>query len=288
MAELPKDILVSMNKEICNIKRIVKGQSVTDGAGVKLNRIIASYDLDFIDPFVLLDELRSDNPDDFIAGFPTHPHRGIETITYMIHGNFRHKDSRGGGGLLTDGCVQWMTAGKGILHSEIPEQKDGKLWGYQLWLNLPKKHKMVEPRYQHLSPETIPHVDKKGMSVNIISGEYEEIRGCASNWVKTHYFDVRLSKGVVFTFKLEPGMNSCCYVHSGEVSICDKTVEQNNLVEFDNKTSLEITGSSEDAGFLFLAGMPNNEPIARGGPFVMNTREEIDQAFKDYRNGVLF
>lgn len=277
-----------MKKEICNIKRMVRGQSATDGAGVKLNRIIATPDIDYIDPFVLLDELRSDNPDDFIAGFPMHPHRGIETITYMIHGNFKHEDSRGGGGLLTSGCVQWMTAGKGILHSEIPEKKDDRIWGYQLWLNLPKKHKMVEPRYQHLSEDTIPHVDKEGVSVRIISGEYDGVKGCASNWVKTHYFDVRLSKGAVFTYEIDPGMNSFCYIHSGEVSICDRNVQQKYLVEFDNKAHVEITGESEDAGFLFLAGIPNNEPIARGGPFVMNTREEIMQAFEDYQNGALF
>ncbi len=161
-----------MSKLACSIKEIYRGQPVVDGAGVKINRIIGSYNLDYIDPFVLLDEIRSQNPEDYIAGFPTHPHRGIETITYMIKGSFRHEDSRGGGGLLTDGCVQWMTAGRGILHSEMPEKREGELWGYQLWLSLPKKHKMVEPRYQHLSPEDIPVVDRNGISVKIISGVY--------------------------------------------------------------------------------------------------------------------
>ncbi|KPK35339.1 MAG: hypothetical protein AMK70_05495 [Nitrospira bacterium SG8_35_1] len=277
-----------MTKKNCSLKRVMRGQSVTDGAGVNLTRIIGSYNLDNIDPFVLLDELRSDNPDDFIAGFPMHPHRGIETITYMIHGNFRHRDSRGGGGLLTTGCVQWMTAGKGIQHSEMPEKTDNRLWGYQLWINLPKKHKMVEPRYQHLSPDMIPEVRKDGISVKVISGEYDGVKGCASNWVKTHYFDVRISAGAVFECQLEPAMNSFCYVHSGEVSVCDTKVEQNSLAEFDNNTIVEINGTSENSGILFLAGIPNNEPIARGGPFVMNTEEEIRQAFEDYRKGVLF
>ena len=135
-----------MTAGLCTIKEVHHGQSVVDGAGVKINRLVGSFEVEDIDPFVLLDEIRSDDPDDYAAGFPTHPHRGIETITYMIRGGFRHRDSRGGGGLLTDGCVQWMTAGKGILHSEMPEQSSGELWGYQLWLSLPREHKMVEPR----------------------------------------------------------------------------------------------------------------------------------------------
>ena len=155
------------------IKRIVKGQSVSDGAGVKLNRIIGSTDVNNIDPFFLLDEFRSENPNDYIAGFPMHPHRGIETITYMIEGSFTHKDSRGGGGVLTSGEVQWMTAGKGIQHEEMPAMESGHLWGYQLWLNLPKKHKWVDPAYQHLGKENIPVFEKNGLKVVIISGEYE-------------------------------------------------------------------------------------------------------------------
>jgi len=277
-----------MDKELCNIKQVIKGQTVTDGAGVKLNRLIGSQHIDNIDPFVLLDEFRSDNPDDYIAGFPTHPHRGIETITYMINGKFRHKDSRGGGGLLTDGCVQWMTAGKGILHSEMPETTNGELWGYQLWLSLPKREKMVAPRYQHLSPETIPVVKMNGLTVKIISGKFNGVTGNASNWVKTHYFDVMLSKGNIFSFDIDSDMNSFCYVHTGRLEICDRDVEHNNLVEFENKSRVEIKGLSESSGFLFLAGIPNNEPIARGGPFVMNTKEEIVQAFEDYKNGTLF
>ncbi len=277
-----------MNKVTCSSKGIYRGQSVVDGAGVKINRIIGSYNLDYIDPFVLLDEIRSNNPEDYIAGFPTHPHRGIETITYMIKGGFRHEDSRGGGGLLTEGCVQWMTAGKGILHSEMPEKRGGELWGYQLWLSLPRKHKMVEPRYQHLSSEDIPVVDRNGMSIKIISGEYDGLRGPASNWVRTHYFDVGLSKGSVFSYAVEPGMNNFCYVHSGEVSICERMITENNLAEPDHENPVEIKRASQDPSFLFLAGFPNNEAIVRGGPFVMNTAEEIKQAFEDYQNGILF
>lgn len=277
--------------EMCGIEKIHKGSMVTDGAGVRINRIIGSSSLSHIDPFVLLDEIRSSNPAEYIAGFPTHPHRGIETITYMLHGRFRHRDSRGGGGLLTDGCVQWMTAGRGILHSEMPEAVDGEACGYQLWLSLPAKDKMAEPRYQHLSPDMIPVVKKNGTSVRIISGTYGGIRGPANNLLETDYFDVELQRGAVFTFRMDTKMNSFCYVHSGTVSVCPTTeprkVGNRTLTQFTSGTAVEIGGGEAGARFLFMAAYPNNEPIARGGPFVMNTAEEIGQAFLDFRNGLL-
>lgn len=275
----------------CGIKDIHRGQMVTDGAGVKINRIIGSYRLNYIDPFVLLDEIRSNNPDDYIAGFPTHPHRGIETITYMKLGSFRHRDSRGGGGLLTDGCVQWMTAGRGILHSEMPEETGGELWGYQLWLSLPAKDKMVEPRYQHLSPDMIPVVEKGSMDVRVISGTYDGVHGPAKNWLEADYFDVELKKGAVFSLEIDRKMNSFIYVHTGTVSICPagntQSVSEKELAVFQPGTLVEVSGLSSTSGFLFLSSYPNNEPIVRGGPFVMNTEEEIEQAFLDYRNGLL-
>ncbi len=276
-----------MKDKNAKIKRRVKGFHVVDGAGVHINRIIGSPDLDHIDPFVLLDEIRSSHPDDYIAGFPTHPHRGIETITYMIHGRFRHRDSRGGGGLLTDGCVQWMTAGRGILHSEMPEPVEGELQGYQLWLSLPARHKMVEARYQHLSPEMIPVVEHKGIKVYVISGEFGGKAGPAENWVKTDYFDVRAEAGAEFIYELEEGVNSFLYVHTGEVETDGEQAGPRELVELSGGDSAVIRAGSPGAGFLFLCAHPNNEPIARGGPFVMNTAEEIRQAFEDYRNGVL-
>lgn len=279
---------VKGKKNVCEVTNKVKGHHVIDGAGVRINRVIGSYNLEDVDPFVLLDEIKSDNPDDYIAGFPMHPHRGIETITYMIKGNFRHKDSRGGGGLLSDGCVQWMTAGKGIQHSEMPENNNGQLWGFQLWLNLPKKHKWVEPRYQHLSPDMIPSIEKDGRTIKIISGSYEGVYGPAQNWVESEYFDVGLKKGVLFTFDKDAAMNSFCYVHTGSVKIHGTIVHERELAEFDSGERIEIAGGTENAGFLFLAGYSNDEPIVRGGPFVMNTLEEIEQAFEDYRNGVLF
>lgn len=284
--------MTAMSNAECAIKKIHRGRIVRDGAGVKINRIIGSAELDHIDPFVLLDEIRSSDPSDYIAGFPTHPHRGIETITYMLHGRFRHRDSRGGGGLLTDGCVQWMTAGRGILHSEMPEAVEGEACGYQLWLNLPAKSKMVSPRYQHLTPEMMPVVEGRDVLVRIISGEYRGVRGPAQNWVPSHYFDCTLGKGALFTFSLGEGMNSLCYVHSGSILVCPgrdaMEIAERCLVSLTKGTSAEIAAGAQGARFLFLAAHPNNEPIARGGPFVMNTEEEILQAYRDYESGVLF
>ncbi len=275
-----------MESAICPVASAHRGVMVTDGAGVRINRIIGTRSLDHVDPFVLLDEIRSDDPDDYVLGFPTHPHRGIETITYMIHGAFRHRDSRGGGGLLTAGCTQWMTAGGGILHSEMPESPDG-VWGYQLWLSLPRRHKMVPPRYQHIAPADMKVSESGGVRVQIISGRYGGLEGPASNWVRTDYFDVRLGAGATFSHNLPAGMEGFFYVHSGTVSVCGEEVPERVLARLGPGDRVELKAIAE-AGLLFVAGVPNREPIARGGPFVMNTWAEIEKAFEDYRNGTLF
>jgi redox-sensitive bicupin YhaK (pirin superfamily) len=280
-----------MKNNIRTVKGIYQGRRVVDGAGVRIHRIIGSDELEHIDPFVLLDEIRSTKAEDYVAGFPTHPHRGIETITYMVHGSFEHRDSRGGGGLLSDGCVQWMTAGRGILHSEMPGKTEGELWGYQLWLSLPAKDKMAEARYQHLPPENIPVVRKEGMEVRIISGAFDGTEGPASNYAQTDYFDVRLKPGAVFRLALDRNMNSFCYAHTDSAEVgpagSAETVRAGELAEFGDGDVVEVRAGTEGAGFLFLAAYPNNEPIVRGGPFVMNTEEEIRQAFADYQSGVL-
>jgi len=270
------------------IKHIIQGQSVSDGAGVKLNRLIGSVHVNNIDPFFLLDEFRSDDPGDYIAGFPMHPHRGIETITYMIEGSFTHRDSRGGGGVLNSGEVQWMTAGKGIQHEEMPAMEHGHLWGYQLWLNLPKKFKWVEPAYQHLGKEDIPVYEKDGIKVVIISGTYRGLKGPASNYVPSEYYDVYLDKGRAFEVHLKKDHSSLIYIHSGELEIDEKAIAAGHLVEFNEDIPLKINAVNDKTGFLFLSAVPNKEPYYRGGPFVMNTREEIMQAFDDYQNGKLF
>jgi len=195
---------------------------------------------------------------------------GIETIIYMKRGSFRHKYSRGGGGLLTDGCFQWMTAGKGILHSEMPEKSDNGIWGYQLWLSRPAKNKMVEPRYQHLSPQMIPVVEKKGIKTKVISGSYEGVRGPAKNWPEADYFDVELDKDAVFHYKRNRKMNSFIYVHTGRVSTSPgrnvQHVSEKELAVFQRGTLIEVRGAANRAGFLFLSSYPNNEHLSEEDP----------------------
>lgn len=278
-----------MKNKDCNIERILHGENVTDGDGVKIHRVIGTGELNHIDPFMLLDEIRSENKDDFISGFPTHPHRGIETITYMIKGSFRHKDSKGGEGVLTDGCVQWMSAGAGVLHSEMPENPGDGMWGYQLWLSLPKKDKFMEPRYQSITPEMIPLHKKEGISVKIISGEFEGKKGPAKNIVAADYFDVRLEEDGVFNFTTNEDMTSFIYVHSGVVSVCpagnNDSVKKGDLCVLSKGANVTVRGVESASGFLFLSSIPNNEPIVRGGPFVMNSKEELQEAFEDYKHG---
>ena len=274
------------------ISRIVKGISVIDGAGVRLHRIIGSPRLDHIDPFVLFDEFKSDNPNDYIAGFPDHPHRGIETITYMIDGSFRHRDSHGGGGVLSPGCVQWMTAGRGIIHSEMPEKSDGSLWGYQLWLTLSAEDKMIEPRYQHLNSEDIPVVEQDGIRAKLISGTYRGIRGPALTQFPVQYFDVTLQKDSRFEPPRSEGANSFLYVHSGAAAVeangSLQPVSAGELALIDDQSRIRVHSTEKTCGLLYLSAVPLNEPIVRGGPFVMNSEEQIRQAFRDYQTGKLF
>ena len=282
---------MTIQKHSSALLKRTRGIEVLEGAGVRLRRLIGTREFDHVDPFVLLDEFRSCNPEDYIRGFPMHPHRGIETITYMIHGGFRHKDSEGNGGQLTDGCTQWMTAGRGILHSEMPERTKGLLWGYQLWLSLPAQAKMTAPRYQHISPEAVPTIELKGVEIKIISGQFGDIRGPAENIIRTDYFDVRLERGKRFHVPADSGSNRFCYVHTGSIRLRVgerfETVHQGELIPFSADSPSDFRGLSDRSGFLFLSAAPNDEPIVRGGPFVMNTSEEIAQAFVDFQNGIL-
>jgi quercetin 2,3-dioxygenase len=270
---------------------ITKAHETVDGAGVRLRRAIGNPDLSHVDPFVLLDEIRSEDPEDYVAGFPTHPHRGIETVTYMIKGKFRHKDSKGGGGLLSDGDVQWMTAGRGILHSEMPEKDEGGVWGYQLWLTLPRALKMIQPRYQHLDGESIPTVSADGLTAKVIAGEFSGKTGPAGTFEPIHYFDVRLGRDAEFKFDVPEGMKSGVFVHSGNVKIGPDfekgIVHQRHFVQLGPASEVRIKGGTDSSGFLFLAAAPLNEPIVRGGPFVMNTKEELYQAFRDWETGLI-
>ena len=268
------------------IKTIIKGIETSDGAGVKLTRIIGTPELNTLDPFLLLDEFGSDNPNDYIAGFPPHPHRGFETITYMLNGKFRHKDSAGNEGLLTDGSVQWMTAGKGVIHSEMPEQTDGLVRGFQLWLNLPKEKKMIEPKYHDISPVKIPQVNFNGGSLNIISGQFLGSTGPGEPHTGMLYFDIFLKAKSGLILPIENGWNGFIYVYDGSLKM-DQEINKSHLAVLSQDGQLELKTDKEEARFILVAGEPLNEPVARGGPFVMNTRGEILQAFSDYQEGRL-
>jgi len=267
--------------------KFVPGEETSDGAGVKLKRMIGTSDLNFLDPFLMLDEFKNENPDDYIAGFPSHPHRGFETVTYLIAGKMRHKDSKGNEGLLTPGSVQWMTAGKGIIHSEMPEMENGLIWGYQLWVNLPAKLKMSEPRYQDIMPDKIPVYKKDGLEIVVIAGSYEGVSGGAHTAIPIQYFDVKLSRSSKFEMDIPREMNSFVHVVSGEIFIGeDEMPAGRGVLSVLGEGDRVLVGSKdEEARFLFLAGMPIGEAVARGGPFVMNTRDEIIQAFRDYESG---
>ena len=275
-----------MKKYRRKIKYLIKGVQTSDGAGVNLMRIIGSPELNMLDPFLLLDEFGSDNPDDYIAGFPPHPHRGFETVTYMINGKFRHKDTAGNEGHLTDGGVQWMTAGKGVVHSEMPEQTEGLVRGFQLWLNLPKEKKMIEPAYHDIQADEIPSVSLKDGQVKVISGEYKSIVGPGRPHTGVLYLDVHLNKKRNISIPIEKSWNSFIYVYEGEIK-ADDIVSKGTLAVLETDGLFECESSMNDTKFILVAGDPICEPVARGGPFVMNTRGEVMQAFDDYQSGKL-
>ena len=269
------------------VKQIINPTPASDGAGVKLKRSIG-FEPEYFDPFLMLDEFGSEKSEDYIAGFPPHPHRGIETVTYMLAGEFEHKDSTGGKGRMTAGDVQWMKTGSGIIHSEMPAMKEGKLHGFQLWINMPAKLKMTKPEYIYIdSKEMITHkdLDKK---VKVIAGKFEEAEGpIKGHNVQPIYFDVDLKEQKEFKYNLPSTHNSFIYLISGEIEIGQKKhdrVKNSTLLILTNGENLKILAKT-NAKFLVIAGKPINEEIARGGPFVMNTKAEILKAVQDYHNG---
>jgi redox-sensitive bicupin YhaK (pirin superfamily) len=272
------------------IVRVGPGEPASDGAGVRLTRIVGTRGLDHVDPFLLFDEFGSDRPGDYIAGFPPHPHRGFETVTYMLAGRMRHQDSVGNSGLLTPGAVQWMTAGRGIIHSEMPEQQEGLLWGYQLWVNLPARLKMTAPRYQDIPPERIPEIVEPGRRVRVIAGTYGGVSGAAQSLTAICYLDVEADAGSTFALPLPDGYNVLVYVIAGAVTGNDPlgravAVDKGKLAILGPKGEVALPVGAERARFLVIAGQALNEPIARYGPFVMNSRAELMQAAADYQNG---
>ena len=270
------------------VARKVVGQPTSDGAGVRMTRVIGTPRLDNFDPFLLLDEFRSDNPNDYIGGFPDHPHRGFETVTYMLAGNMKHGDNQGNTGHLGPGSVQWMTAGRGIVHSEFPEQEDGLMWGFQLWVNLPASDKMTAPRYQDIPAEDIPQVElAEGVNARVIAGELGGVSGPVSG-VATQpiYFDIGLADDKSYTVNLPEGHNAFAYVFEGSAKIgaAGTFIQRGEMALLTLGTELKIE-AVDACRCIVVAGRPLNEPIARYGPFVMNTQAEIHQAFEDYQAG---
>ena len=275
-----------MNQELRNIKYLVEGIKTSDGAGVNLTRIIGSPELNMLDPFLLLDEFGSDNPNDYIAGFPPHPHRGFETITYMINGKFTHKDTAGNEGHLSDGGVQWMTAGKGVIHSEMPEQTEGLVRGFQLWFNLPKEKKMIDPAYHDIQADQIPIVELEDGKVKVISGTFQDATGPGRPHTGMMYLDAHLNTKQDIRLPIDNGWNGFIYVYEGSVD-ANISVPKGSLAVLDTDHDFLCTSTEENTRFILVAGQPLNEPVARGGPFVMNTKGEILQAFEDYQSGRL-
>ena len=269
------------------VDNIINGVQTSDGAGVKLRRIIGGPELSMLDPFLLFDDFGSDNADDYIAGFPSHPHRGFETITYMISGKFRHKDSAGNEGFLSDGSVQWMTAGKGVIHSEMPEKTNGKLKGFQLWLNLPRSLKMTEPSYNDIPSSDIPIVNLSNGTLRVIAGSFQNIKGPGNPHTGMLYFDLNLNPNSNNNIKLEDNWNTFLYVYEGTAEIIGRQINNGQMAVLSNKGDLSISSLNSHLKCVIISGEPINESVARGGPFVMNTRAEILQAFQDYEEGVL-
>ncbi len=274
--------------KIIEVKKIINALKTSDGAGVKLKRSIGTPEADYVDPFLMLDEFGSENKDDYLAGFPPHPHRGIETVTYMLKGEFEHKDSTGSKGKMLPGDVQWMKTGRGIIHSEMPAMSDGKLLGFQLWINMPAKLKKNKPEYLYIKGSEIGiHKDNEKI-VKVIAGKFEKAEGPQKDHnVEPIYFHTILEEGKKFQYRPPESHNSFIYLLTGELNIgsANHSKTKNSqliLLEQGNKLVIKANKKSE---FLFIAGKPIGESIARGGPFVMNTKAEILEAIQDYNNG---
>ena len=273
------------------IERLIAGQATSDGAGVKLTRVLTQNLQHRLDPFLMLDAFGSDNPDDYIAGFPDHPHRGFETVTYMIAGRMLHRDSAGHEGLLENGGVQWMTAGRGVIHSEIPQQEHGVMEGFQLWLNLPARDKMNPPWYRDFNHEALPKlVTSERVAVTVIAGSSHGVQGAVTRaGTEALYLDVHLPAGARFAQELPAGHNAFVYVYRGEVRIGGQAVPAQRMAILANAAQADgvVIEADADAKLLVIAGKPLKEPIAQYGPFVMNTQQEIFEAINDFREGRL-
>jgi quercetin 2,3-dioxygenase len=275
------------------VVRVVHGMPTSDGGGVKLRRVIGQPELSELDPFLLLDEFGTDSPDDYIAGFPNHPHRGFETITYMLDGRMRHRDNHGHEGVLAPGSIQWMTAGRGIVHSEMPEQQEGRMRGFQLWLNLPAREKMTAPKYQEFGAQRIPvATPAAGVTVKVIAGRVGEIQGPISQpATDPTYLDVALEGGALYVHQLPDSHTAFVFVYEGAMCVGSGSklslVRAGELAVLGEGAAMAIAGDATGvtSRAIVVAGRPLREPVARYGPFVMNTREQLMQAVEDFQSG---
>jgi len=282
-----------MNNKPRKVARIVEPRTVMEGAGVRLIRSIATSELDHVDPFLLFDHFGSKDPADYIKGFPMHPHRGIETVTYMISGHVNHKDSIGNSGSITDGDVQWMTSGGGIMHEEMPQPHEDEMIGFQLWVNLPARLKMISPRYQNITSDQIPEIQHEdGVKIRVIAGEVDGVSGPVKEIVADPtYLDISIPPDGTFSQPIDSGQAAFAYIFEGEGFFEAETpdtetpIASPRLIVFDDGNLITARASAPGIRFLLVSGKPLNEPIARYGPFVMNTQAEIEQALEDLKNG---
>lgn len=284
--------------ELRSIQRIIESKPASDGAGVKLRRSLGqqAHDSARLDPFLMLDEFYSDNPDDYIAGFPSHPHRGFETVTYMLEGRMQHRDHLGNIGEVGPGGVQWMTAGSGVIHSEMPQQSEGAMRGFQLWLNLPAAEKMTPAMYRDIPGSEIPELAHNGALVRVIAGQIElggeaavgaVDRAFGEKSTRPLYLDIRLKHGAKLSLPIEASAQALVYLYDGAARIGKLELPHRAAGLLGAGDRVEIAAGSDGAGLLLLAGKPIGEPIAQYGPFVMNSRQELEQAIADYRDGRL-
>ncbi|MFC7522034.1 pirin family protein [Xanthomonas populi] len=273
------------------VLRTIRGIPTSDGAGVKLTRVIGTQQLPDLDPFLMLDEFGTDKAEDYVAGFPSHPHRGFETVTYMLDGRMRHKDNHGNEGLLTPGSVQWMTAGRGLIHSEMPEQESGRMRGFQLWVNLPARDKMTDPKYQEYAPESIPVAHPApGVMVKVIAGTVGQVRGpIVQPATDPLYLDIALAPDIAWDYLLPSGHNAFAYAFEGAVTVgegdASRALPAQELAVLGGGQCLTLQAGADGAQLILVAGRPLNEPVMRHGPFVMNTKQESIQAFVDFQEG---
>lgn len=270
------------------VKQLIHAMAVSEGAGVTVHRAIGTPALRNLDPFLMLDHFSSDDPDDYIAGFPDHPHRGFNTFTYMLDGHMLHQDSMGNRGDLRAGGAQWMKAASGVIHSEMPQQTAGMMRGFQLWINLPASEKMSEPAYQEFPPEVMPVIETDDYRVKVLVGDYQgQLGPVKDSYTQVQYLDVTIKAGKTFVHDLDARLQGFVYVFEGDAQIVDTELPQHSFAVLGDGNTLEMSAASKDARFILVAGQPLNEPIVQYGPFVMSSQEDIQQAFVDYREGKL-